>query len=119
MGEQLAEVAAFDPPSFIVLRSETSALVLDHAYRIESGEAASAAVTRQVRVQFKGLGIAAAPALMVFLWVGLRLAARALARSIVGVGNLRPRSYEGRMVPTKSRRPRANSSAFTARFPAI
>ena len=34
----------------------------------------------EVRVQFKGFGIAAAPVLLVFLWVGLRLEARALAR---------------------------------------
>lgn len=80
MGDQFVEVAAFEPPSLIVLRSETSSLILDHKYRIESGETNSAAVAHEVRVQFKGFGIAAAPVLLVFLWVGLRLEARALAR---------------------------------------
>ena len=80
MGDQFVEVAAFEPPSLIVLRSETSSLILNHEYRIESGETNSAAVAHEVRVQFKGFGIAAAPVLLVFLWVGLRLEARALAR---------------------------------------
>lgn len=80
MGDQFVEVAAFEPPSLIVLRSETSSLILDHKYRIESGETNSVAVAHEVRVQFKGFGIAAAPVLLVFLWVGLRLEARALAR---------------------------------------
>ena len=80
MSDQFIEVAAFDPPSLIVLRSETSSLILDHKYRIESGETNSAAVAHEVRVQFKGFGVAAAPVLLVFLWVGLRLEARAMAR---------------------------------------
>ena len=80
MSDQFIEVAAFEPPSLIVLRSETSSLILDHKYRIESGETNSTAVAHEVRVQFKGFGVAAAPVLLVFLWVGLRLEARALAR---------------------------------------
>lgn len=80
MGDQFVEVAAFEPPSLIVLRSETPSLILDHKYRIESGETNSAAVVHEVRVQSKGFGIAAAPVLLLFLWVGLRLEARALSR---------------------------------------